>query len=445
VASAYSRVTVLADSRRVDVALPGTSRVSELLPQLLTLCSADTGRSDPTRWVLARFGGGEIPHTQSLADAGVTDGELLELHARGTENRPAFVEDVRDVLEDTIDGTGSLWTPHITFRFALYTVAIAFGLLMLLDEARGIGRPVPMVASAVLAAVLVGTALWAIHRKEHAPARLLIAVACAWGALFGWLAAGSIGWSVWGTYAGAAMLAMSVAATTFAATRLAAPHLAALAVVALTATVVATTITLGAQDMPVVQIAGVLSVLLIGVLPRVSLAAGGVANADYRVRNTGSITADELSRRIRLSAELLTGSVLGVSAVTAWSAGMLAMSTGLWDRILAATLGIAILLRSRVFSQVHHVIPVRVAGLAVLVANGLHLYRDNPDARVLMLLAPVLVTVALLVLSSLTLSDIVQARIKQLLNIAEIVVFVVLFPALAMALGLFTAIGGVTS
>ncbi|MDA3630242.1 type VII secretion integral membrane protein EccD [Saccharopolyspora sp. WRP15-2] len=442
---AYSRVTVLSEDRRVDVALPGGSAVSELMPQLLELCSPNTERTEPARWVLARVGGAEIAPDRTLTDAGVTDGDLLELQVRGTQNRPAYVEDVRDALEDAIDHAGLLWNPRATFRFALYTTAFALALLMLFGEVRVIGQPLPIVSAAGLAGVLVGAALWAAWRGERAAVRVLLAVACGWGALCGWLLAGLWAWPSLAGQAAGAVVATVVAAGSFVGTRLAAPHLAATGTVAIASSVVAAVTAFDVSSLQVTRAVAVICVLVIGALPRVALAAGGVANADYQVRNASVLGAAQLAKRIRLSAELLTGSVLGISAVAIWLVGALALSEQLSDRLLAAVVAVAVLLRSRVFSQVHHVVPLRVAGLVGLAVNGLHLYWDDlPARRPLLLLALVAVVLVALVLSSLALSDIVRARIKRTLNIVELAVVVLVLPVAATALGLFDAIGGMT-
>jgi len=185
-------------------------------------------------------------------------------------------------------------------------------------------------------------------------------------------------------------------------------------------------------------------VLLVGVLPRTSLTVGGLAGADYRVRNFGLVTADELAARIRQSTALLHGGIAGVSVAGLAVGLVLTAGTSTWDRLLGLCVGLALVLRSRVFSRVPHILPLRAAGLVVLVAQALRAMREGPGAGPgLVVLAALLATV-LVVLSAVPLSDVARARFKQVLNVAEMAVVVALVAMAAGALGIYHWVGQVT-
>ena len=78
------RVTVVAPKRRIDVALPDSALVGELLPHLLQHAGEDlpSAEDEQADWTLRRTTGAELEVTRNLAAQGVRDGELLQLVPR---------------------------------------------------------------------------------------------------------------------------------------------------------------------------------------------------------------------------------------------------------------------------------------------------------------------------------------------------------------------------
>jgi len=79
-----ARVTVVAPKRRIDVALPDSALVGELLPHLLRHAGEDlpSAEDEQADWTLRRTTGAELEVTRNLAAQGVRDGELLQLVPR---------------------------------------------------------------------------------------------------------------------------------------------------------------------------------------------------------------------------------------------------------------------------------------------------------------------------------------------------------------------------
>jgi DNA segregation ATPase FtsK/SpoIIIE, S-DNA-T family len=80
-------VTVIADGRRLDLALPAEVTVERLLPEIAELFHIHPA----LLWTLAPMGGGPLAHDRSLAQAGVPTGAILYLLERGGPRRPAPV------------------------------------------------------------------------------------------------------------------------------------------------------------------------------------------------------------------------------------------------------------------------------------------------------------------------------------------------------------------
>ncbi|QSB15720.1 type VII secretion integral membrane protein EccD [Natronosporangium hydrolyticum] len=435
--TAYSRVTVVNGARRVDLALPSALPLSEVMPQLLGYCAPDGAPEQPAGWTLVRLGGGTLSLSTTLADAGITDGDVLELRTAYDNVHPAYVEDVRDVLEDTMDEAARQWQPSTTVGFALVTGAAGLAFATLLPSVWQPRSVAPLVTAVVVAALLVLAGWWATRQDHGWVAQLTIAVAALWAGVAGWLAASFPQWPVAAALGAALAAALLLTALARVATHLATAQLAALSLVGAAGIGVGATELAGSDPIAAARVAAVLAVIMVGVLPRVSLTVGGLASADYRVRNHGLITGAELTHRIEQSNALLYGGLLGAAVVGAGSGVLLATTGSRWDAAFGAAVGLALALRSRVFSRVPQIVPLRVVGLAVLVVHGIFAAQTVPELVPWLVLIGAAVATGAVALSAVPLSDVARARVKQLLNRVELIVMVGVLALAAAALGWF--------
>ncbi|HWU23147.1 MAG TPA: EsaB/YukD family protein, partial [Nocardioides sp.] len=190
--TAYSRITVVTAERSVDLALPSALPVSDVLPQLLRYVAPSGTAENPTTWVLSRLGGTAIPMAQTLAEAAVQDGEVLELGPEGQTVRPIMVDDVRDAVEDSVDSAGGSWTTRTTVSFTVLTGSITLLLLALVSLVGAVATraawPADLAStqtSAVLALLLVGATWWASVRARPVDTAIAAAAAMTWGAALG--------------------------------------------------------------------------------------------------------------------------------------------------------------------------------------------------------------------------------------------------------------------
>lgn len=454
--TAYSRVTVVSGERKVDLALPSALPVSDVVPQVLRLAVPMADRSNGVAersgqpWTLARLGGNPLPLTSTLAEAGVLDGEVLELRQAGQDVRPAFVEDVRDAVEDSVDAAGGAWTSRTTATAALLATAVLLGTVAVLRWAEtGPAQLAPtddgarlVTAGAAVAALLAATA-WASVAPVAAPrwaAQLTGAVAMGWAFLLGLALGEVVGLAEPVADLVALALVALTAAVARAATAAATPHVGAAAVLLGVGLALAVGAVVGYDADQVRRAAPVLAVLTCGVLPRLSLSVGGLASADYRVRHAGRLPADALGARYRQSNDLLLGGLIALSLVIVWGGVWTATSEAVWDPYLAASVAVAALLRSRVFSRVQHLLPLRVAGLVVLAVLAVELCGRDPGLAPWTLLVLVAVAVAAVALAYLPMSDITRARVKRTLNLVEFFVVVDMVVVAAGALGVFARV-----
>ncbi len=442
--TAYSRVTIVTADRTVDLALPSALPLADLLPQLLRYAAPSPDGAGPAAWTLGRVGGTSLGLTQTLGDAGVVDGDVLELRPTTQASAPAVVEDVRDAVEDTVDSSGGTWDTRTTGSFVALAGAGALLLVALvqwwLGWTPGGGEDVTSAASAVV--VLLGATAWTGRLGRERDARLVAVVALVWAVLLGDALGRALGLGTWGSVAATALTVVLVAGAARALSDAVTAHLSASVVAGAALLVLAATGAAGTDADQAVRVLPVLALLSVGVLPRLSLSVGGLAGADYRVRHAGRLDDADLRRRFRASNDLLVGGLVGVALVVVAAAVTLDLDGDDWDRTLALLLALTAALRSRVFSRVPHMLALRLAALLVL-GVGLAQAAADRDLGAWVVPAFGLAVLLGLGLATLRLSEVQRAQVKRTLNMVEFVVVVVLVVVLAGALGVYDALGGI--
>jgi type VII secretion integral membrane protein EccD len=127
-----TRVTVLMDGLRLDVALPGDAEIRSYIDELLDIANAQSAahggrtRFDDTedRWTLATLGGATLDLAQNLSAAGVFDGDVLVVAASGAPAVPILYDDVG---AGDASAASTWWTAH-QVTVAAFAVAVAVAL-----------------------------------------------------------------------------------------------------------------------------------------------------------------------------------------------------------------------------------------------------------------------------------------------------------------------------
>jgi type VII secretion integral membrane protein EccD len=96
----YTKVTVVWDGGRLDVALPSTVPVADLLPEIIGATRPAVGDSGARNsdWCLARLAHPEPNPSQTLADLRIRDGDVLELRPRGYPPPEIVLDDPADAV-----------------------------------------------------------------------------------------------------------------------------------------------------------------------------------------------------------------------------------------------------------------------------------------------------------------------------------------------------------
>ncbi|WP_026927994.1 type VII secretion integral membrane protein EccD [Granulicoccus phenolivorans] len=121
-----ARVTVISPNRRIDLALPGTTTLGELLPNIVRFAGYEGGGAQDavTTWALQRFGEDPLDPNALIADLQIRDGETLHLRQQEAALPDAAFDDVVDAVSTTTQRAQEAWSPQDSQRFALLTAAV---------------------------------------------------------------------------------------------------------------------------------------------------------------------------------------------------------------------------------------------------------------------------------------------------------------------------------
>ncbi|MFD6948745.1 type VII secretion integral membrane protein EccD [Nocardiopsis sp. TSRI0078] len=435
--SGYCRVTVTGPERWADLALPGTVPVATLMPRIIEVCASEEEGTEPAAWTLSTMDGAPVHPDEPLESAGVYDGDVLVLDRRTARSRPAHVDDVRGAVEDRVDETAHIWNPRTTLSFGLLVAAIGplllLGLMVWLNPSAG---HLGIAAGGTLFTIAV--MLLAARRPLPVVAHVLFATACVWGAVTSVLAANLVTGAdplVMAAFALSGALLVAVIGWAMHETGLA--YISGLGVVAVTAGVL---VLVGIFVEPVqgVRSMGLALALCVGALPRVAMVMGGLSGLDYEVGRSGQVPTERFEDTYGNTDRLLLGIVLGAAVSGGAVTVLLAcLATGLPDLLLCGLLSVLLVLRSRLFDRIRHVLPLRLAGVLGMGATGVAVVGEYAFLAPWLPLAALVAGVVLGVLSWVRLTDVPRASLRRILNWTEVLVIIAMCAVFAWGMGLF--------
>lgn len=385
------RLTILARSVQVDLALPTDIPVALLVPGIVEVLG-DRGRSAPESatadgraWVLSRVGRPPLDGTVTLDEASIHDGDLLVLGVAEDPAPPPLFDDLMHAVATSGSVRSGLWTAAIaqSVGFGVGVVAVLLGCLALVRPAFDAGpNSSGFLESGIAAAVagllfvVAGTIVTRIYRDSRTGVFL---ACCALPLVF---TAGIA--FVPGTLGTPHLLlgASAVCVCAVLALRLGGRGAAVFTGTATaSAFAIVATLVLLFTDLPLGTVgAGVAVLALAGLAsaPRLSMmqarlplppvpTAGAPLDEAGEDDHPGVADLEHLSRRAR---SYLTGLVYAGSIAAMTGALLAALTSGssriYWPGLsLALIVSLVLILRGRTFAEVHHAIPLVVSGAAI--------------------------------------------------------------------------------
>ncbi len=316
------RVAVHADSASVDLTLPATVPVAELIPSIVdTLGGAAPG----ARYHLARLGASPLPNSTTLTQNGIRDGTALVLSREAPAPPAVRYDDAAEAVSVTL---GSRADPGQVTRMAAALAAACFtavGGLALVRYACGAAQhadiTAALAAAAALATLTMAVAILRIRRDPVVGLTLsLIATTCA--AVAGLLAVPGLPGAP-----NVLLAAMAVGVTAVLAIRVTHCGVVTLAATACCASItavaaLASTIT-GAPPHVVGSVTAFACLGLIEVAPRLSIHVAGLAPG---IDQDDAVTERQLTANTLRADRWLTSLRAGFAAAAAIGAAAAALA-----------------------------------------------------------------------------------------------------------------------
>ncbi|BBC36187.1 uncharacterized protein SGFS_074810 [Streptomyces graminofaciens] len=437
---ALSRVTLVGDRRRVDLVLPSREPVGLLLPEVMRLLDDQVGTRPELRH-LVTADGSALAHDSTLESSGVPDGAVLRLVRAEDAPSAPVVHDVTDEAAEDLDSRGWRWRPaarRVTAGIATVGWASAAGVFARMAYEPGVvaGALLVVAVVAALAGALLGRA------GKRGLATTLIATAGALSVLGAATLSDAQAWS--GAPQVAAMTAAGVVTLVLlglftplgrgglvGAGALAAAVVCWLGVDALVADVAE------AVARPRVgAVLAVVSVIVLGLLPRLALMASGLSGLDDRRSGGASVSRYQVAAALTATHRGLALATVTMAASAAAAGSFVLRTPTKWTVLLAAVTMVVLALRARAFPLVAEVV-VLLGAAAVLAVRLVSVWLEHSGEAAGPLGVLVLLAVTPLLVLAVQPAEHVRVRLRRVGDTLESIGVIALFPLVIGVFGVY--------
>ncbi|MGV9880024.1 type VII secretion integral membrane protein EccD [Streptomyces sp. NPDC003006] len=435
-----SRVTLVGEQRRVDLVLPSQEPIGLLLPEVLRLLD-DRAAARPMLRHLVTADGSALAHDSTLESAGVVDGAVLRLVRAEDAPSAPVVHDVTDEAADDLDVRAWRWRPaarRVAAGLATVSWVVVAGVLAAGEfELAAAGKALMAVAVLLgLAGVLLG---W---RKQPGLATTLLVSAGALGLLGAWTLGDAYAWGNPVLLAGVVLNAVLVLLLLgwFSPLGRGALIGAATALGCLVLWEAAFALQDGArtatEQARMGALLAVVSVVVLGVLPRLALMASGLSGLDDRRTGGASVSRYQVGTALSATHRGLALATVVLAVSAAASGVMVLRAPSTWTVLVAAVTVVVLGLRARAYPLVAEVVGLFVAS-AVVVVELVRVWMDRSAAAGPLVLLVVLALVPLVMLA-VEPAEHVRVRLRRVGDVLETVSVIALLP---LAIGVFGVYG----
>ncbi|KNE84134.1 MULTISPECIES: type VII secretion integral membrane protein EccD [Streptomyces] len=433
-----SRVTLVGERRRVDLVLPSDEPVGQLLPDVIQLLD-DRVAARPELRRLVTASGAVLPLDSTLASSEVRDGAVLRLVRAQDAPAAPVVHDVTDEVAEDLDLRAWRWRP-VARRATAGAATVGFAVTAALLARDAFDKSA--VAGALFALTLLLAAAGALAARlgggNRGLATTLHLAAGALGLLAAWTAADAQSWTAEARLAGVTAAVVLTLLLLGLFTPVGRGGLIGAA--AAFATTGIWLLTGALQDEParVGAVLGVVSVVVLGLLPRLALMAAGLTALDDRRSAGASVSRHQVDTALAAAHRGLALATI-VTAVSVTAAGLLASTvSNPWAISLTAVLALVLASRSRAFPLVAEVV-VLLGAASVLLVRLVTLWIDSldgaPSGPLGLLALAALLPVGVLAVQP---PEHVRVRLRRFVDFIESVGVIALFP---LAVGVFGVYG----
>lgn len=447
--SGLVRVTVSSGTRRVDLVLPGSIPVAELVPELARSVGLLDAATVYGGYAVVTREGRRLSGDAGLTMQGVEDGGLLTVSAGADQEPPRVYDDVVEAMADAVERDLRPWEPAAGRRTALGAAALLLGLggfALLLQR----GSASAAAAAAIIAALLVVGAVALSRTQGERDAALALAwLGAAYGAIAGLMLVPDgplLGLPVAAAGLGAVLVGVVALVGLDEGRALVIPAIVTGTVFAVGGLVLdqVTEQVRSADAAALFTIVLVLVVVAGSVLPW--LALGATSTRVEQLYSHADITEDPPpidGRAVREDAALGHEILLAVAATVGTLvvlAAPLAVSLGLAGTLLAVAACAVVMLRTRQYRTGTQVLVGLSSGVLGLVSVAAAVLWLHPDWRPAVAVVLAAVGAGLLALTLVPSSP--SVRRGRIGDVAEVAALVSLLPLLVLAVGVFDRVRG---
>jgi type VII secretion integral membrane protein EccD len=441
--SGLVRVTVASGSRRVDLVLPGSIPVAELVPELARSVGLLDAATVHGGYRVVTQDGRALVSDAGLTMQGVEDGGLLTVAAGVDDPPPRVYDDVVEAMADVVERELKPWEPAAGRRTALTAAVLLLGLgaFSLLLQRSDVAA-----AGACITAALLVVGSITLSRAQH---EREAAICLAWmGA--GYAAVGGLLLAPDGDLFGAPVAAAGAGAMLAGAVALVGleqGRTLVIPAIVVGSTFAAAGLVMGAAAFrPDVVFSIFLAMIVIAgsVLPW--LALGATRTRVEQIYSHADITSEpppidpEAVREDALVGhEILLAVSATVGALVVLIAP-LAVSRGLWGTILAVAACVVVMLRTRQYRIGSEVLVGLVSGILGLVSTAVAVLWFHPEWQ--STVAVVLAGTGAALLAGTLLPRAPSVRGGRFGDLAEIVALLSLLPLLMLSVGVIERVRG---
>ncbi|RKS06922.1 type VII secretion integral membrane protein EccD [Nocardiopsis sp. Huas11] len=364
--TAWSRVTLVGEGRRVDAVLPAAEPVGALMPEVLDLLGDQVQNPARLRH-LVTASGAVLDGDVTLADRQVADGAVLRLvHAEDPVPAPV-VHEVPEAVSRALDEHGGRWSPvaaRWTATASLAVLALGAGWVVASQWPGTSG----LVAVAVVAALLVavGAAVGPTWREPLGTALTISGTAM--GGLALWSACDLLGWPEWVRWGGLAALASALVLLLGLTSGLGRGGLTGGGAGLALAAVWSVSAALGLPADQVGVIVSVTCMILLSVLLRLALMFSGLAGLDDERSSGGAVARVDVFTSVAGAHRSLVIATVSVAVAAAGAGVGMASELTPWTAALLVVLALVIASRARLFPLVAQKAVLVAASLVVLLS-----------------------------------------------------------------------------
>jgi len=441
--SGLVRVTVASGSRRVDLVLPGSIPVAELVPELARSVGLLDAATVHGGYRVVTQDGRALVGDAGLTIQGVEDGGLLTVAAGVDDPPPRVYDDVVEAMADVVERDLKPWEPAAGRRTALTAAALllglgAFSLLLQRSDVAAAG-------ACITAALLVVGAI-TLSRSQH---EREAAVCLAWmGAAYA--AVGGLLLAPEGDLFGAPVAAAGAGAVLAGAIALVGLEQGRTLVIP--AIVVGSTFAAAGLVMDSAEFRPdvVFSIFLVAIVIAGSvlpwLALGATRTRVEQIYSHADITneppqidPDTVREDALVGHEILLAVSATVGALVVLIAP-LAVSRGIWGTLLAVAACVVVMLRTRQYRIGSEVLVGLVSGILGLISTAAAVLWFHPDWQ--STIAVVLAGTGAGLLAVTLVPSTPSVRGGRFGDIAEIAALISLLPLLMLAVGILDRVRG---